>query len=119
MDLPLSSIDNTNLAELLVDARVISTPADGAELAGNLYFQGFEGVILRTEQLAPAFFDLKTGLAGEVLQKFSTYRLRLAIIGDFSVYPGRSLQDFIRESNARGQVSFVDSREAALARFSG
>ncbi|MCK7528774.1 MAG: DUF4180 domain-containing protein [Ignavibacteriales bacterium] len=29
------------------------------------------------------FFDLKTGIAGEILQKFSTYNVRLAILGDF------------------------------------
>jgi len=29
-----------------------------------------EGIILREEDLAPEFFDLRSGLAGELLQKF-------------------------------------------------
>ena len=117
MDLHLQPLPGTSLAETLADKPIICTAADGADLVGNLYFQGFDGVLLLERHLAPAFFDLKTGLAGEVLQKFSTYRLRLAIVGDFSTYPGRSIQDFIRESNERGQICFVASREAALARL--
>ena len=31
-----------------------------------------------------AFFNLRTGLAGEIMQKFVNYHLRLVIIGDLS-----------------------------------
>jgi uncharacterized protein YdaL len=64
------------------------------------------------------FFDLKNGLAGKILQKFSTYRIRLAIIGDFSVYTSKSLSDFIYESNKGRQIAFVVSVEEALNRLS-
>ncbi len=36
---------------------------------------------------------------GEILQKFVTYKAKLAIAGDFSVYTSKSLKDFIYESN--------------------
>ena len=111
-------IPDTNLAEVVADAPVIRTAADGADLVGNLYFGGYAGAVLLERHLAPAFFDLRTGLAGEVLQKFSTYQLRLAIVGEFGAYPGRSIRDFIRESNQRGHICFVATRAEALARLS-
>jgi hypothetical protein len=117
MDFQLNPIPGTRLAEVAADAPLIHSAADGADLLGNVYYGGFDGVILPARVLPPAFFDLKTGLAGEMLQKFSNYRVQLAIVGDFSAYPGRSLQDFMRESNQRGQVVFADSREAALQRL--
>ena len=46
-------------------------------------FEGAQSVVLQKEQLAPAFFELRTGLAGAILQKFSNYRMKLAICGDF------------------------------------
>jgi len=49
-----------------------------------------------------------------MLQKFSTYQGYLAIIGDFTKYSGKSLKDFIYESNKTGRVSFVSSRDEAL-----
>ena len=38
------------------------------------------GLILDESQIAPEFFDLRTGFAGEVLQRFTNYRARLAIV---------------------------------------
>jgi hypothetical protein len=38
------------------------------------------GLLLDESQLGASFFDLRSGLAGEVLQKFTTYRVRLAIV---------------------------------------
>lgn len=88
-------------------------------LAEASYPNSIDGLILRKENLPEQFFELKTGFAGEVLQKFSNYRVRLAVIGDFSQYSSRSLRDFIRESN-RGQLVFfkddIDSAVAALSR---
>lgn len=62
---------------------------------------------LAREQLHPDFFELRTGLAGEILQKVSNYRCRLGIFGDFSAVPSRALRDFIYESNRTRQVMFL------------
>lgn len=54
-------------------------------------------------------------MAGEILQKFSNYRMPLAIIGDFSGLDSKSLKDFIRESNKNKHVSFVGSFDEAMS----
>jgi ABC-type branched-subunit amino acid transport system substrate-binding protein len=59
------------------------------------------------------FFDLKTKLAGDILQKFSTYQGRLAIVGDFTKYESKSLRDFIYESNKARRINFVSTLEEA------
>jgi hypothetical protein len=57
---------------------------------------------------------LRTGKAGEILQKFSNYRVQLAIVGDYSKYNSKSLTDFIYESNKGRNINFVNSMEEAL-----
>ena len=53
-----------------------------------------------------AFFDLKTRLAGEILQKYINYHVKVAIIGDFSVYRAKACK--ISYMNAiRGTTSFL------------
>ena len=48
------------------------------------------GLLIDESQLGPDFFDLRTGLAGEVFQKFTNYRARLAVVvADESKYGGR------------------------------
>jgi hypothetical protein len=54
-------------------------------------------------------------MAGEILQKFSNYRIKLAIVGDFSKYTKKSIRDFIRESNNTGHINFVGTLDEALA----
>lgn len=91
----------------------ISTVQQALDLLVEYYYQNADGIVLFEHNLSPDFFDLKTGLAGDILQKFSTYRMRLAIIGDFTKYASKSLQDFIRESNKLGHIIFADSIEQA------
>jgi hypothetical protein len=108
---------NTKIAEITSGSIIISKIEDAFNLMADIYYQGFEAIILYEATITPAFFDLKTGIAGEVLQKFSNYRMRLAIVGDFSAYPGKSFRDFVFESNKNKQINFVGSLEEALERL--
>jgi len=75
-------------------------------------------IILHKMIINPDFFDLKTGFAGEILQKFSNYKVKLAIIGDFSSFTSKSLRDFILESNKHGHINFVSTIDEARVRLS-
>ncbi|GHV07859.1 hypothetical protein FACS189485_18700 [Spirochaetia bacterium] len=74
-------------------------------------------IILKKENIVKDFYKLSTGFAGELLQKFSTYRKRLAIIGDFENIKSKPLKDFIYESNRTRQIIFVKTLEEALKIF--
>ncbi|NQX39915.1 DUF4180 domain-containing protein [Pedobacter steynii] len=95
------------IAEVISDGILIGNVEDGLQLMGDLYYQGYDKIIIYETNLTPDFFDLKTRLAGEVLQKFSNYRVQLVIIGEFSKYPGKSIRDFIYESNKGKIVNFL------------
>ena len=110
--------NGVQIAEVLSDTVLIKSPEDAAQLLNDLYYQGFDGIIIKAGQLAPDFFELKTGLAGEVLQKFSNRRVRLAIIGDFKYIESKSLRDFVFESNKGNLIKFTPSSvEEALSGF--
>ena len=74
-------------------------------------------IIVRKEIFNEAFFDLKTGLAGDILQKASTYSIRLGIVGNFSGYTSKSLQAFIFESNKSKKIVFIETVEQAFAKL--
>lgn len=71
-------------------------------------------LVINKEALSEEFFQLSTRLAGEILQKFVTYQIKLAIYGDFSQYTSKALRDFIRESNQGNQIFFLETEEEAL-----
>jgi hypothetical protein len=113
MDLEIIDPEGAKIALLKSPGLVISETQDALDLLGEASYLGSHKIILRENQVTPKFFDLKTGIAGDILQKFSTYNVRLAIIGDFLKYPGKSLKDFIRESNKYGRINFVSTLEEA------
>lgn len=118
MQIETHSTNNQKTAEVVADAVVITNAEDGLNLLGNLYYQGFDNIVVYEQNLTPAFFDLKTGIAGEILQKFSNYRVRLAIVGDFAAYQSKSIRDFIFESNKAAHINFVASLDEALTKLS-
>lgn len=101
-------------------SRILEYPARGAslgnvssslEMIGAARSQGAAWIVVPIERLGREFFNLRNGIAGEVLQKFVTYRLRVAILGEISPLSGVSeaLRDFVIECNRGSSVWFVRS----------
>lgn len=114
MTIEVHDINQTRIAEVVADDLVIQSMEEGLDLLGNLYYQGFDKVIIHEKNIIPDFFDLKNRMAGEILQKFSNYRVRLAIVGEYSKYNSKSLTEFIYESNKGKHINFVHSMDEAL-----
>jgi hypothetical protein len=96
----------------------ITESQDALDLIGAA-FSGAEAVVIPVSRLDRSFFTLSTGLAGEIMQKFVNYRLRLAIVGDMTEFTEASgaLRDLIRESNKGTQIWFLPSLEDLDARL--
>jgi hypothetical protein len=105
------------IAELKKGTVTIGSAEDMLDLMGDAGYAGCPGLIIHACSLSVEFFDLRTGFAGEILQKFSNYRMRLAVVGDFSHLTSRSWRDFIREANRGATVNFLPSVEEAIARL--
>jgi len=107
-------LNDIKVAEIISNEIIIKTTEDALDLIGNIYYQGFDKMILRQKNITPAFFDLKTKMAGEILQKFTQYQMSLIIGGGFSKYESKSLKDFIYETNKGIQVNFVSTVTEAI-----
>jgi hypothetical protein len=114
----INLLQNNTIAHIISDDIVIANEQDAAELLMNCRWQGADSLILSEHNFPAEFFDLSTKLAGDILQKFSTYGGRLAIIGDFSKYESKSLADFIYESNKGRRINFVGSVDEAIKALS-
>jgi hypothetical protein len=74
---------------------------------------GADGLILTERDLAPEFFDLRSGLAGELLQKFVNYRIRVAIVVPDSKVYGERFSELAYEHRAHPLIRFVRSVDEA------
>lgn len=76
---------------------------------------GAHSLLLTEQELSSDFFNLKSGLAGELMQKFTNYRLRVAIVvPDPSVY-GERFVELAREHRTHRLIRFLPSVDDALA----
>ena len=116
MELEIIEHENAKIVKV-PDGTVIDSVSYATDLLGNADYLGANKVIISESNLNPQFFDLKTGLAGEILQKISNYHMKLAIIGEFKKYNSKSLNAFITECNRGNQIFFVPDIEAAYKEF--
>lgn len=119
MELIIHELQTTKVAEIRFEDIIINETQDAIDLIGECDYIGARSIILHENHFPAEFFDLKTGFAGEILQKFSTYDFRMAVIGDFSKFKSKSLQDFIRESNRGNRIFFVDNHQTAMFKLTG
>ena len=114
MELKILDINNQTIAEVVSDKVVMKSTQDALDIMANASYQGAQNVMMTEAQFNPDFFDLRTRLAGDILQKYANYGIKLAIIGDFTQFESQSLKAFIVECNRGKAIFFVPDRETAI-----
>jgi hypothetical protein len=110
----------SGVAAVQSDEPVITDTQSALDLiAAVKYETGCDCIAVSKSAVAESFFVLSTGIAGEILQKFVNYHVKLAIIGDFSSYTSKPLRDFIYECNNGSHVFFAASEDEAIRKFIG
>ncbi len=99
----------------------VRTDRDAIELLTAATEHDAALVAIPARRFSDEFFRLKTGRAGEILQKFVTYHVRIAVVGDISAHVNEStsLRDFVYECNRGPHIWFVadmDELEQRLKR---
>ena len=87
--------------------------ADVSETIGACL--GVSGLILAESDLGPEFFDLRSGLAGELFQKFVNYRVQVAIVLPDPTAYGERFGELAYEHRTHKLIRFVCSADEAKA----
>ncbi|SFB94952.1 DUF4180 domain-containing protein [Streptomyces aidingensis] len=108
---------------------VLLCPAEGPvlrgdrsalEVIGNVLGAGAAWAAVPAERLDPDFFRLRTGVAGEFVQKFAQYGVGLAVVGDVAAHVESSsaLRDLVREANRGNGFWIVTDLDELRGRMS-
>lgn len=100
------------------DAQIIDGQSALDAVMSASYSSNTNLIAIEKAALAADFFDLKTGIAGDILQKFINYHIKAAVFGDFSSYQSEALKALMRESNRGKDFFFCETREEALEKLS-
>jgi len=100
------------------DGQIITDVQSALDLMATVQYEHHcNKIILDQQAISEDFFNLRTGMAGEILQKFINYHTKLAIVGDFSKYTSNALRDFIRECNRGKDIFVVDHLDQAVEKL--
>jgi hypothetical protein len=116
----------TTIKENGVEIAVVSSPEviitdvqSALDFMATINYEvGCDRIILNKSAICEDFFNLRTRLAGDILQKYINYHIKIAIVGDFSVYTSNSLKDFIYESNNGKDIFFLSNEKQAVDKLS-
>jgi hypothetical protein len=111
-----TEIGGVRVLELSADGPAFENPTD---LLSLVFEHQAELLAIPAARLGARFFQLASGVAGELVQKFVNYRVRLAILGDISTHVenSRALRSFVYESNQGTHLWFLEDREALATRL--
>ncbi len=100
------------------EEKVITDVRSALDLAMTVNYEtGAEKIVIDKKLICEDFFILSSGLAGEILQKYINYHIKMAVYGDYSRYTSKPLRDFIYESNQGKDFFFVATEEEAIRRL--
>jgi hypothetical protein len=77
IELRIFENNNQKIAELVSDKTEICNVQDLLDVMAGVHGESVQSIIIYEKSLCQGFFDLKSGLAGETMQKFSNYRMKL------------------------------------------
>jgi hypothetical protein len=97
----------------------IGRPQDAVDLISVAWEHEVNVIAVPVARFDAEFFRLRSGMAGEFIQKLVNYRCRLAIVGDLSqqIAASDALRDFVRECDRGTQVLFVADVQELVARL--
>ena len=114
----ITTIENVPVLVCGPDGEKIKSESETVDLIGETFGNNIEWIVVPVERFEDEFFELKTRVAGGIIQKFVTYR-RLVILGDISRYTttSRSFHDFVYEANRGNQVWFLPDLQEFAGRL--
>ena len=91
----------------------LSSERDILDLMGLFGDVGANLLLVSGGALHPDFFDLSTGLAGEISLKLSTYRVKTAMVVDLESIPSLRFREWARECNKGREIRFCANLQDA------
>ena len=89
----------------------IKSIQDVPDVIGTVF--GADGLLLTDRELSPEFFDLTTGIAGELFQKCTNYQIRVGLVLENPDAYGERFSELVFEHRNHKLIRFFDSTNEA------
>lgn len=96
--------------------RLLQSPEDATEIIGTCFEHRARLVLLYAENLTERFFDLSSGDAGTILQKFRNYGIKVAVVApQGEIRQSNRFREMMAEERQGGDFRIFDDKASAEA----
>lgn len=113
----LESHGDNQVAYLHSEKPVLLSSRDFLDFMAWAGEQGTTHLMVTDTAFDSPFYDLSTGLAGDIFQKVSNYRLRIALVGSFGMVASERFREFMTECNKGRSIGFLPDETSAFKWF--
>lgn len=113
MELIVREVDGQQVVEGPLGQPLLRRVTDLGILLETCFSHATTRILLYPENLTEHFFDLRSGEAGEILQKLRTYRLRLAIVSPPTLQLSRRFVELLADEQRGAYFRMFADRAAA------
>lgn len=99
MDFKVRLIGEQRYIECIVGKQLIEREQDALDLVAACIENATNRLLLYEGCLSPEFFELRTGLAGNILQKFVNYSIKVAAVMDLERLGQGRFREMVMEIN--------------------
>ena len=107
------------IMECMPGEPLFSSPDDVADVIGHCAGEHVSRLLFYPENLTMRFFELGSGEAGAILQKFRNYHVRVALVVPSERDTGKRFREMAIEENRGVWFHVCDDREKALEWLAG
>lgn len=102
-------------ARILECVEPIARAAEALDLVSTCFEQRSQRVLIESRNLPAEFFDLRSGFAGEFVQKLVNYSIRLAAVFPSEAGYGQRFREFLLEAKRGRDFRAFSDRAGAEA----
>lgn len=113
MNYQIRETENKKYIELMSAAEPISSENYALDLIGLCWEHNTNAIMIHYNSLSEDFFKLKTRLAGNVIQKFINYGIKVAIIAPNDIIQKDRFREMAIETNKGNHFRLYESKEEA------
>lgn len=114
METLLNTDGQNTWIETLPGSGLLASEADAMDLISACGEYQVNRLLINQENIPKAFYDLRTGLAGSVLLKLSTYRIKAGAVVNSLLSKKEKFYDFALETNRGNDFRVFQTRAQAL-----
>jgi PadR family transcriptional regulator, regulatory protein AphA len=113
MNYRIMHIENIPYIEVLPESNLIAGEQDALSWIALCGEEKTSKLLIHAENLTPDFFDLSTGIAGEILLKFVNYYIRVAAILTPELVNRGKFREMVLETNRGSDFRVFSDRKQA------